>query len=50
MLKIEYFVAIIGVDTAENEPLEVLGKIIQYCSFVSLVVPPRMGGGMTIEE
>ena len=26
----------IGVDTAENEPLEVWGKIIQYYSFVSL--------------
>ena len=26
------------VDTAENEPLEVWGKIIQYYSFVSLVV------------
>ena len=25
------------VDTAENEPLEVWGKIIQYYSFVSLV-------------
>ena len=34
----EYLLAKIGVDTAENEPLEVWGKIIQYYSFVSLVV------------
>ena len=33
----EYLLAKIGVDTAENEPLEVWGKIIQYYSFVSLV-------------
>ena len=33
----EYLFGEIGVDTAENEPLEVLGKIIQYYSFVSLV-------------
>ena len=35
----------IGVDTAENEPLEVWGKIIQYYSFVSLAVK-----GATEEE
>ena len=34
----EYLLAKIGVDTAENEPLEVWGKIIQYYSFVSLGV------------
>ena len=36
----------IGVDTAENEPLEVWGKIIQYFSFVSLrctLAPPAFG-------
>ena len=33
----EYLLAKIGVDTVENEPLEVWGKIIQYYSFVSLV-------------
>ena len=33
----EYLLAKIGVDTAENEPLEVWGKIIQYYSFVSLI-------------
>ena len=36
----EYLLATIGVDTAENEPLEVWGKliqIIQYYSIVSLV-------------
>ena len=33
----EYFLAKIGVDTAENEPLEVWLKIIQYYSFVSLL-------------
>ena len=32
----EYLLAKIGVDTTENEPLEVWGKIIQYYSFVSL--------------
>ena len=32
----EYLLAKIGVDTAENEPLEVWAKIIQYYSFVSL--------------
>ena len=32
----EYLLAKIGVDTAENEPLEVWGKIIQYYSFASL--------------
>ena len=31
----EYLLAKIGVDTAENEPLEVWVKIIQYYSFVS---------------
>ena len=35
----EYLLAKIGVDTAENEPLEVWGKIIQYYSLVSLVRP-----------
>ena len=34
----EYLLAKIGVDTAENEPLEVWLKIIQYYSFVSLSV------------
>ena len=34
----EYLLAKIGVDTAENEPLEVWGKIIQNYSFVSLTV------------
>ena len=33
----DYVLDEIGVDTAENEPLEVWGKIIQYYSFVSLV-------------
>ena len=33
----KYLLANIGVDTAENEPLELCGKIIQYYSFVSLV-------------
>ena len=33
----EYLLAKIGVDTAENEPLEVWEKIIQYYSFVSLL-------------
>ena len=36
----EYLLAKIGVDTAENEPLEVWGKIIQYYSFVSLDTNP----------
>ena len=31
----EYLLAKIGVDTSENEPLEVWGKIIQHYSFVS---------------
>ena len=31
----EYLLAKIGVDTAENELIEVLFNIIQYCSFVS---------------
>ena len=31
----EYLLVKIGVDTAENEPFEVWGKIIQYYSFVS---------------
>ena len=35
----EYLLAQVGVDTAENEPLEVWGEIIQYYSFVSLVAP-----------
>ena len=30
------------VDTAENEPLEVWGKIIQYYSFVSLLLDLRL--------
>ena len=34
----EYLLAKIGVDTAENEPLEVWEKTIQYYSFVSLMV------------
>ena len=33
----EYLVAKIDVNTAEDEPLEVWGKIIQYYSFVSLL-------------
>ena len=33
----EYLLAKIGVDTAENEPLEVWEKIIHYYSFVSLL-------------
>ena len=37
----EDLLAKIGVDTAENEPLEVWGKIIQYYSFVSLHGPHR---------
>ena len=32
----EYLLAKIGVDTDENEPLGVWGKIIQYYSFASL--------------
>ena len=39
----EYLLAKICVDTAENEPLEVCGKIIQYYSFVSLVACEREG-------
>ena len=35
----EYLLAKIGVDTAENEPLEVWGEIIQYYSFESLAEP-----------
>ena len=35
----EYLLAKIGVDTAESEPLEVWGEIVQYYSFVSLDVP-----------
>ena len=38
----EYLLAKIGVDTAENEPLEVWGKIIQYYSIVSLVAPRKI--------
>ena len=34
-----YLLAKVGVDTAENEPLEVWGEMIQYYSFVSLVPP-----------
>ena len=41
----EYLLAEISVDTAENEPLEVWGKIIQYYSFVSLV---HAAGGATL--
>ena len=41
----EYLLAKIGVDTAENEPLEVWGKIIQYYSFVSLKEMPEVSGG-----
>ena len=44
----EYLLAKIGVDTAENEPLEVWGKIIQYYSFVSLAV--ARGGGKKESE
>ena len=33
---LKYFLAKIGFDTAENEPLEVRGEIIQYYLFVSL--------------
>ena len=42
----EYLLAKIGVDTAENELLEVLFNIIQYYSFVSLVLTrfPRSDG------
>ena len=44
----EYLLAKIGVDTAENEPLEVWGKIIQYHSIVSeerRVAPPAAATG-----
>ena len=41
-----YLVAKIGVDTAENEPLEVWGKIIQYYSFVSSVSRPLRWAGL----
>ena len=39
----EYLLANIGVDTAENEPLEVWGqfKNIQYYSIVSLMITAR---------
>ena len=37
----EYLLAKIGVDTAENEPLEVWGEIIKYYSFVSLYLELR---------
>ena len=39
----EYFLAKIGVDTAENELLQVLFKIIQYYSIVSLDLRERAG-------
>ena len=39
----EYLLAKIGVDTAENEPLEVRGGNIQYYSIVSLLAS-RPGG------
>ena len=38
----EYLLAKISVNTAENEPLEVWGKFIQYYSFVSLLVPGEL--------
>ena len=37
----ESLLAKIGVDTVENEPLEVWGEIIQYYSFASLVLALR---------
>ena len=37
----EYLLAKIGVDTAENEPLEVWGKIIQYISILFIRVLTR---------
>ena len=37
----EYLLAKIGVDTAENELLQVLFNIIQYYSIVSLLVRPN---------
>ena len=40
----EFLLDEIGVDTAENEPLEVWGKIIQYYSFVSLLASQRPSG------
>ena len=39
----EYLLANIGVDTAENEPLEMLFGIIQYYSFVSLILVVGVG-------
>ena len=39
----EYLLAKIGVDTAENELLQVLFNIIQYYSIVSLAVPHIAG-------
>ena len=44
----EYLLAKIGVDRAENEPLEVWGKIIQYYSFVSLGTMKKGGDEMRI--
>ena len=38
----------IGVDTAENEPLEVLFNIIQYYSFVSLAVNKKGQQGIPL--
>ena len=38
----EYLLAKIGVDTAENELLQVLFKIIQYYSIVSLEEPQQV--------
>ena len=44
----EYLLAKIGVDTAENEPLEVWGNIIQYYSFVSLEVAELKNGSVIL--